>query len=55
MDLELFFQLINSIVLIAILYVFYYVIFKTPQKFKKINNRINEIENSLTEINKKLG
>ncbi|KDR94843.1 hypothetical protein SAMN02745945_01286 [Peptoclostridium litorale DSM 5388] len=53
MDLELIFQLVNTVLLIAILYVFYYVIFKVPQKFKNIDDKIYKIEDILAEMNEK--
>lgn len=48
------FQLINTIFLIGIIYVIYYLIFKLPKKVKERDKKIDELERKIDTISEKL-
>ena len=48
------FQIINSLLLIGIIYLFYFLIIKLPKRNKIYDERINKIEHLVGDINKKI-
>ncbi|MEJ8553178.1 hypothetical protein [Tepidibacter sp. Z1-5] len=53
-DIEVFIQLVNTIILFGILYFVFCAIFKLPKKIKSMSQRISNIEEDLKNIKDKL-
>lgn len=51
---SLFFQLVNSVLFIGIIYIFFYLIFILPKQMKMNAQRLEQIEVQIREINEKL-
>ncbi|WP_156782392.1 hypothetical protein [Geosporobacter ferrireducens] len=54
MGFSLFFQLVNSVLFIGIIYIFFYLIFILPKQMKMNAQRLEQIEVQIREINEKL-
>ena len=50
----LFFQFINITIIIGIVLAIFYIIIKLPKQLKKNEQRLEKIENTLNEINRKI-
>lgn len=48
------FQIMNTVILIGLIYGIYYLIFRLPKKMKESKDRLDVIEKTLKEINEKL-
>jgi len=53
-NLTFFFQLLNTVIWIGIIYFIFNLAVKLPKRLKKSEEKIERIENILEEINKKL-
>lgn len=53
MGFSFIFQLINSILIIGMIYIFYYLAFKLPKQMKMNTERLQRIERLLEDIREK--
>ncbi|WP_192929747.1 hypothetical protein [Alkaliphilus serpentinus] len=50
----MFFQVINILLMIGLIYFVFYLVVKLPRRIKDNNERLEKIEKQLEEINKKI-
>lgn len=48
------FQILNTVLIIGIIYLVFYLVFKLPKHMKAKEQKIDRIEKTMNEINKKL-